>query len=274
MSPRISVVMPNLNNAPYIVKAIDSVLGQTFGDLELIIVDNGSTDESREIAESYAQTDNRVRLIDESKRGLPQAFNRGVDEARGEFIAELDGDDVYHPEKLFKQLTVMESTPQIGVCYTDGWTMDESGASTGAICSRKTIGTSPAFERGELFSLLLKKNFILGGSMMLRASALGGTRFDENAKYAPDWDFWVRLARRTAFRCVEEPLYGYRVHGQAMSSFRHTPRNAWHLTRLMVKWSRELDLTPAERLHLAWYAASGPVRLTWVVFHRAVAHSE
>lgn len=270
---RVSIVMPNLNNGRYISEAIDSIRAQTFGDFELIVVDNGSSDDSCERVASYQNRDPRVKLVVCGKRGARYALNMGIEEARGEYLTWMASDDLSSPMRIAKQIDALDAHPEFGACYTDGWTMDQTGRRLNLIRSRDTIGPSPAFDRGEVFRLLLKRNFIIGASVMVRVSVLGDERFDESVRFAEDWSFSLRLAKRTRFKCIEEPLYGYRLHGGATSSFRNLPSNSYNLAKAMVRWMKTIDMEPEDKRQLLLSLLTGPARMSYAVVRRKLGRA-
>lgn len=267
-APRVSVIMPNLNGGKYIGNAIESILNQTFTDLELIVVDNGSSDESCSRIVEYAGRDSRIKFIVCKSKGGSQALNSGIAEAHGEYLARMDSDDVCNPERIAKQVSVLDNHTIFGLCYTDGWVMDEDGTRTGSIRSRDIIGTCPDFDRGDVFRLLLKTDFIIGASIMVKRGALGNERFDESLRVANDWDFSLRLARKMRFKCIEEPLYGYRIHAGATSSFRNAPSNSFYLALVMMRWARTLDMEPEDRKELFSLILAGPPKMLAAVLRR------
>jgi glycosyltransferase involved in cell wall biosynthesis len=126
MSPHVSIVIPSYNHAPFLRACLESVRVQTFEDWEVILVDDGSTDDSLEIARDFGE---RVRIFrNERNLGTYGTQQRGLEEARGESVAILNSDDLWHPEKLASQVHLLESHPEVPYCYTLGWMVDESGA--------------------------------------------------------------------------------------------------------------------------------------------------
>ena len=115
-SPRVSVIMPAYNAAAFVRAAVDSILAQTFVDFELIILNDGSTDDTQDIIERY--DDNRIRLINKSNSGVAATLNLGLTEAQGEFIWRHDADDISLPEKLARQVTFLDSHPEFVLCAT------------------------------------------------------------------------------------------------------------------------------------------------------------
>lgn len=206
----ISVVMPARNAAETIAEAVGSVLSQTPAVLELVVVDDGSTDTTREVLQQVA--DPRVSVLSCPGAGCGAARNRGIDAARGELIAFMDADDVWLPGKLAAQVSALESAPGAMVAYSWSEDIDASGAKTGGYC-RLT-------RNGEVRRALLLRNFLGNGSTpLLYRSALTGTGgFDETLAACEDWDLWLRLAERHAFVCVPQTYVLYRRSDASMSA--------------------------------------------------------
>ena len=205
--------MPNLNKGRFIGRAIESVLNQTFERLELIIVDNGSKDESIETVERYQRFDTRIKLASESKRGVAYALNNGIGLTKGEYLSVIGSDDQYDPTKIEKQVSVLEAQQEVGLCYTDGWIMDAGDNSTCRSYNHNVVLPPIRLEEAGMFRSLLRYNFVIGGSMLIRKSSLRDERFDTSIRFGEDWDLLVRLSRRIKFCYIDEPLYGYRVYG-------------------------------------------------------------
>jgi glycosyltransferase involved in cell wall biosynthesis len=170
-------------------------------------------------------------------------LNTGLEHAKGDFISLLDSDDVYHKEKLGRQIEVFKD-PEIYVSYTGGWRMDSSGNPTGRIFDRDITRPSVHQKGGTgVLHELLKDGFtgLLGGTIMLRRECLLYETPDPELTFYNDWDYWVRLARRLRFGYVQEPLYGYRIY--AGNSWAHLSENSFLETQLVMykKWLRELD---------------------------------
>ncbi len=123
----ISVVIPVFNGEAYLAEAIDSVLNQTHQDFELILVNDGSTDNSLRIMQEYAVRDGRIRIIDQENQGRCEAFNRGLEVAEYEWVARLDADDVYLQDKIEKQLAFVKMNPQVFLVGTQGFHIDKDG---------------------------------------------------------------------------------------------------------------------------------------------------
>jgi hypothetical protein len=203
-APRVSVVMPVFNGEKYLAEAVESVLGQTFQDLELVAVDDGSRDGSRGILEGFAQADRRVRLVvNEQNLGLAGALNRGCAGARAPYIARLDADDVAIPDRLSRQVEFLDAHPSVAAVGGSLITMDASGR---RISTRRFPTKNRAIQ-----STLLRYNCFSHPSMTIRRAALeavGGYRF----RWGEDYDLWLRLAERFELANLPEPMVLHRLH--------------------------------------------------------------
>ena len=206
--PKVSVIIAAYNLMAYLPETINNLLQQTFTDFEVIVVNDGSTDNT---AEWVAQiSDPRVQLISQENQGLAGASNTGIENSRGEYITFLDADDLWESTKLAKQVEVLDFCPDVGIVYTWVTYMSDRGKSTGRI-----VKTSA---EGYIWQQLIEVNQIECGSVaMIRRSCFEEVGlFDTNLKsYVQDWDMWLRLARHYQFKVIREPLVYYR---QRMSS--------------------------------------------------------
>ena len=206
--PEVSVVIPTYNSVRYLTEAVDSVLAQTFRDLEVIVVDDGSTDETELVMRRYPEP---VRYIRQKNAGVAEARNRGIREASGRYIAFLDADDTWYPHKLERQLAELRRRPDCRFCYSAFTVVDPDLA---------PLGIRGSERRGSpLEDLLLRGNVIGSICTVLCERELlessGG--FDPELSQCADWDMWVRLATATPFAYVDEPLVTYRHHDGNMS---------------------------------------------------------
>lgn len=192
----ISVVIPTYNRAGLLKKAVDSVLGQTFRDFELIVVDDGSSDGTEALLSSYGD---RLLSIRQENRGPSAARNRGVREAHGELIAFLDSDDWWDREKLSLQVKAMEENPEYPVSHTqEVWYRREK------LLPQKKIHRKP---RGFIFAQCLPICCVSVSTLIIRRSLLveaGG--FDEGFPCCGDYDLWLRLSAKHPFLLVDKPL--------------------------------------------------------------------
>ena len=202
-APLISVLMPVYNAEKYLHEAIDSILGQTFSDFEFIIVNDGSTDSSREIILGYK--DSRIKYVEnEDNLDLAKSLNRGLAEARGEFIARMDADDISLPDRFAIQINIMQ-TYKVDICSTAVQVVDGNGNIIGAICPQNRAESDLAAD------FLCDSHPFLHPTVMIKRSALeevGGYNPD---RYIEDFDLWVRmfLAGKKAL-VIPEKLLKYR----------------------------------------------------------------
>lgn len=201
--PKVSIVVPAYNAMKFLPATVETVWQQTFSDFELIVIDDGSSDTIREWAQT--QTDPRFRLVSQENRGLAGARNRGIEESRGEMLAFLDADDLWHPTKLLRQVEALEADSSLGLAYT--WTalMDAEEVKTGRVFKSDC--------EGNVWKALILDNFVGCGSVALVRrdcfDSHGG--FDQNlGSYVEDWDMWLRLALDYPFAVIKEPLTYYR----------------------------------------------------------------
>lgn len=221
-APRVSVVIPLYNSARWIEGSVNSVLAQTFSDFELIVVDDGGTDDGAEIA--VRSGDPRIRVVRQENRGLAGARNTGVRNARGAFVAFLDADDLWRPEKLARHMELLESDPEAGVTFSWSELIDVDGAPLGMIQKPRTNSITQA--------LIFCRNPIGNGSApVLRRAVLDRIEFrhpehghtcwfDETFRQSEDIECWTRIALTvaTGFACVQEPLTLYRISSGGLSA--------------------------------------------------------
>ena len=205
--PRVTVLLPVFNGEPYLQDAIASVLAQTYRDFELLIVDDGSTDRSPEIAARFAAADGRVRICRREHRGLVDALNFGIEAARGEYIARADADDVNLPHRLKTQVELLDATPDVTACGT--WVTILDG---GAVWH---LPTDPA----ALHAALLFAIPMFHPTVMVRRRWLvqSGLRYDPAFAHAEDYDLWERGAANARYANVPRALVRYRHHPQQVS---------------------------------------------------------
>lgn len=216
-TPLISVIIPAYNAEKFIAATLDSVLSQTYPHLEIIVVDDGSQDRTAEIVAAYAQHDRRLTLLRQSNQGVAAARNLAIEQSTGEYIAPIDADDIWYPQKLEKQLALMlHSEPTVGLIY--GWSayINEAGDLTG--------GKLAAQQVGAVYSHLLAGNFVGNASTPLirRSCLLQVGRYNLQMKQAEaqgceDWDLYLRIAEHYQFGLVSEFLVGYRLPNGSMS---------------------------------------------------------
>ena len=200
--PTVSVIIPTYNRAHLISRAIQSVLKQTYKDFEVIVIDDGSTDNTEYIIKQFQDKDNRIRYIKHKKnKGGAAARNTGIKAANAEYIAFQDSDDEWFPEKLEKQMKVLENAPpEVGVVYTGFWRIDGNK-------KKYTPALWITQKEGDVHKELLKGNFVTTQSIVTRKECLGKVgMFDENLPRLQDWELVIRLSKCYDFKCIDEPL--------------------------------------------------------------------
>jgi glycosyltransferase involved in cell wall biosynthesis len=214
----VSVVVPSYNASRYICEALESVLAQTYRNFEVIVINDGSTDHTPDIVADYARRDSRVRLVNQPNAGVGVARNRGIAEACGVFIAPLDADDVWYPQKLEKQVASLErSGEEWGFAYCWSKSINERGEPFIPLVNWPI--------RGRAFHALIYKNIIGNASVPLfRTSAVrevGGyrTRAEQGGcQGCEDWDITLRVAAKYLVAEVPDYLVGYRQIPSTMSA--------------------------------------------------------
>jgi glycosyltransferase involved in cell wall biosynthesis len=205
MSPTVSVVIATYNYGRFLAGAVDSVLGQTRPALEVLVIDDGSTDDTASVMRRY-QSELCVRYQRGANRGPAAARNTGIRLARGDLVAFLDADDQWLPAKLERQVPLFEAAPAVGVVYARRRLVNEAG--------QPLAYTQPDLHRGHVLEPLFLNNFLCLSSAVVRRNALERSGlFDERIKLASseDYDLWLRLARDVRFDYVDEPLVLYRT---------------------------------------------------------------
>jgi glycosyltransferase involved in cell wall biosynthesis len=209
-NPIVSVIIPTYNYAQYLPDAIDSVLNQTYKDFEIIVVDDGSTDNTSDVILQYLSNP-CLRYIRKENGGQASAKNRGIIESKGEFIAFLDADDIWFSNKLELQLQLFGKNPHTGVVYSRRIYIDPSG---------KPLRTNqPKLHRGSILNKLYVTNFVCFSSSIVRRvcfQRLG--LFDEKLRFSEDYDFWIRVASSYRFEFVDLPLIYYRTGHSSTSA--------------------------------------------------------
>lgn len=218
--------MPSYNYARYLQCAIDGVLNQTHTNLELIVTDDCSKDESVRIAQEAARRDPRVVLVKHKEnRGLSATRNSCIEASTGDFIALCDADDVWLPDKLAVQLQRFQGEPNLGLVHSDAALIDSAGNTTGGRFS-EAFHTERQATAGNLLIPLCRRNFICVPSVLMRREALEyAGRFNVSLRALEDWVCWALIARRYTIDYIGDCLVHYRVHGGSLS---HDPVGMAH----------------------------------------------
>lgn len=212
VAPAVSVILPVHNAGPYLHRAIASILEQSFRELELIVIDDGSTDGSGAVIASF--TDPRIRAFVQPNQGIVATLNRGIELARGRYIARMDADDESLPDRLAMQVAMLDADPGIAVAATFVDLIDPEGRPAGQWASDRA-----APDEASIRALLPRTNCIAHPSVMIRRSALGRMRYEPKQQGMEDWDLWLRMAARgLRIAKLPEALVRYRVHGASIMS--------------------------------------------------------
>ena len=225
-NPAVSVVIATYNMAQYIAQAIESVLNQTYADLDLHVVDDGSSDDTRMVV--AAIRDPRVHYHWQSNAGQTKAKNLGIRNSTGRFIAFCDADDFWTPHKLAVQLPCFEGSDNVGVVYSRRSQVMADGTSL--------PDPEDDFHSGRITEQLFKHNFISFGTAVVRRRCLEEMGvFDEGYRMGIDWDLWLRISTRYEFSFVDDVTYIYRVWpGQMSSNWRGRYEHAFRIMESFV----------------------------------------
>lgn len=241
--PLVSVVIATFNMGQYLPDAIESVLSQTWENLELIVVDDGSNDNTADRMTRF-NADPRVRYIQTENRGQPRAKNRGIKEAYGDFIAFCDADDLWHPEKLKIQMPLF-AVRDVGVVYSEVSYIDQNG---------NDVNKPRPYERhsGDVTHHLVMKNFIPFGTAIIRRACIEKNGvFDEAISMGIDWDLWLRYSVDWKFQYSSHKTYIYRIWpGQMSMNYRGRYNHAFKILKDFLR--KHPDALPKQLVHRAW----------------------
>ncbi|HTU93556.1 MAG TPA: glycosyltransferase family A protein [Gemmataceae bacterium] len=274
-APLVSVVVPVFNGAKYLRAALDSALGQTYSALEIVAVDDGSTDASPEILASYGS---RLTVIRQKNSGVAAARNASIQASCGKFIAFLDQDDWWLSEKIEKQVALFQKDSRLGLVHTGILQYSEGAA--GFVDPVYPTHLSPQLQ-GRCYQQLLLENAVYNSSVMIRRAALADSGLfntDMAGNTVQDYDLWLRLAQHYPFGYIAEPLTVLRLHGEQGTWDRRAmlvdelrllertvrPRDIYDSTPLRTRFARLLD-----ELGVAHLDACSP-RLARSCFARAL----
>lgn len=204
---KVSVIVPVYNGEKYIREAIDSILNQSYKDFEVIVIDDGSKDNTLSIVKEY---DGKIRWKSQENKGQASATNEGVKMAEGEYVAYLDADDVCMPERLEVQVKYLDNHLNVGLVYSSYYQMNSVG-------EIKRITKARPHDN----FVLLQKDYIARSTVMHRKKCLDEVGlFDESISGDDDWDMWIRISEKFGVDYVERPLVKYRVHREQISLLR------------------------------------------------------
>lgn len=266
MTPRVSVVMAAKNYARFLPTAVESVFAQTFADWELVVIDDGSTDDTPAAVKPFL-SDPRVRYVRSDKLGQSRAKNLGIRLSRGDVIAFLDADDAWRPTKLEKQLALLRE--DVGVVFCGRELIDESGNKL----TKQPTANPPT---GRVLDAMFVQNFVCFSSAMVRRQVFDHVgSFDPLWDLAIDFDLWLRVARRYSFAYVPEPLVLYRTgHGnlsQKLSDRVATAFSIMHRHRAGIAADAVAEGYASTARTMGWVLRAAEPRTAWGWYAQALA---
>ena len=213
-APEVSVIIPCFNAEAFLTETLQSVCGQTYRQLQILVVDDGSTDRTAEIAGKFARRDERICILVKPNGGLSSARNFGIDHARGKYVSFVDGDDLWHPTKIEKHVAHLESDEAIGVSYSATQFINTAGG--------KLHRRFPKMRNLSDYDLYCRNPITTGSTAVFRREIFAHHRFDETLFGYEDVDCWLRIAfappAKWRFEGIPELLTLYRVHAQSLSN--------------------------------------------------------
>lgn len=235
MPPLVSVVIPCYNSERYVAQTVESVLAQTYPAIEIIVVDDGSTDATPRVLESYRT---RITYLRQANRGPAAARNAGLRVASGAYLLFLDSDDLLTPTSVAVKAAFLEQRPQYGLVYSAWQQINQDGT--------RVLGEVRPARQGQVLTALLRREFFFfpGAALIRRACLDAVGAFDETAYGTEDADLWIRLARAGyAFGYIDEPLFIYRFHDASITA-RVDPRQIASWQRHLAHFFADPNLPP------------------------------
>lgn len=208
----VSVVIPTYNSAKFLDEALQSVFDQTFKDYEIIVVDDGSTDQTKQVIDRYG---NKIRYLYQENGGPAKARNLGIRHSSGKYIAFLDADDVWLPLKLERQVCMFHQRPELAMVFTENLLFNESGVFQTSMGKRKRL------MKGDVARNIFLHSEILTSSVIVRVEVFNKIGlFEEELQLAEDDNMWIRTAANFKIELIDEPLVKRRVHSQNITADR------------------------------------------------------
>lgn len=253
MKPLVSVILPVYNTSKYLKETIQSLLNQTYSNIEIIAIDDASTDNSLSILRTF--NDSRLMIYENEKNlGLIQTLNKAMNLAKGEFYARMDSDDICHPQRLEKQVSYFEKHPDCILLGTDRTTINEKGQNL-------HYYTRPATGSAIMTWKILTGNFITHPSVMMRANKIPKNLYEDKYQHSEDYAAWLRLSALGEIDVLPEKLLSYRVHSASMiqtNKSKHVIAASGALLDHLTKYYNQsfsqdavsLWISPQESIHL------------------------
>jgi len=241
--PKVSVIIPTYNRAHLVAESIQSVLDQTFTDFEIIVVDDGSTDNTKEVVDAFR--DQRIRYTYQENQGVVVASNRGFELSRGEYIALFSSDDILTENALAKPVDVLDKHPEVAFSYGQVYLMDRRGH---VFDLRKPRSGHSSIRHGieEITKYLIWGNHITAATIMIRRDCLleVGLFNPAFSSGSEDCDLWIRLAKKYDVAYIAEPVLKYRVHSANISSARGMDEELKSKSRILEGIFNDAELGP------------------------------
>jgi glycosyltransferase involved in cell wall biosynthesis len=234
--PLVSIIIPAYNAEVYVKEAVDSALRQTYRSIEVVVVDDGSTDGTKAVLRPYVRS-GKINYIHQSNKGLSSARNAGIRASRGDFVAFLDSDDVFLETKVGEQLSALEDNPGFGVCYCDILHFTDT-------VPRRFYHHRYYYPSGDILEPLLHRQFINPLTVMARRELFEKYGyFDETLRRSEDWDLWLRWAHAgVKFYYLDKPLAHYRIRSEGnLSSLESEPAMKEKTLKLFTDFGKNLS---------------------------------
>lgn len=261
-NPKVSVLLPVYNGSNYVNEAIASILNQSFTNFEFIIINDGSTDNSLEIINSF--DDSRIRLINNSiNSGIVKSLNTGLDQAVGKYILRMDADDISLPKRIEKQVNFMDKNPGIGISGTQVLILEGL---------KKKIKSNPFINPEDIKANLLYKSSLAHPTVIMRKSLLDkhNLRYSEDYPYAEDYELWFRATQKFKITNMNQALLAYRKHDHRSSSM--YSKEQMNSSKKIVKQALQLlQIAPSPDELELHFSLSKPDRMNlkeFILFHR------
>lgn len=266
--PRVSIIIPTYNSAQFLPATLESVFQQTFQDYEVLVIDDGSTDNTKDVLTPYQS---KIRYLYQENQERSAARNYGLSLAQGDLIAFLDSDDLWLPHKLERQVKVMDDHPEVILVFSQAQYIDAQGNFT-AFCGEWLDGKpAEGLEIRSFFEDFAQGNVIFGGgsTALVRRDAIDKAgNFDPSITHGEDWDLWWRLSIQGLFAYIPEPLAYYRVFGwkkllQRQSTERALQEHLYVIEKNLGNLPPESKqrLYPLAQYHMTVLAALGSYQL-------------
>jgi glycosyltransferase involved in cell wall biosynthesis len=218
---KVSIIIPVYDGEKYIREAVDSALNQTYKDFEIIVIDDGSKDNTPNIFETYGS---KIKWKSQENKGQAFAINEGINMAEGKYLAYLDADDVCLPERFENQVKYLDEHPNVGLVYSDRYQINENGE------TQRIMKSQPPDN-----FVLLQDSCIPRSAVMHKRECLDAVgSFDESITGSDDWDMWIRISEKFEMGYISKPLVKYRVHKENISLIRPKRLDHWRYTKMRI----------------------------------------